>query len=319
MFLSLNQYMGALKKCPALSSVPVAYSMLLLLATVLQLVLGNITPTYFAFPANILLGAIMCYALWYNRKKGWLQQCATLQTTLLVFALMAVVGLIMGLYPQLAMHDLQYQNTISGRLGLYQFTTSWIFIISLLLFLWTLGAVTVRRLNVFNKRNVSFFLSHFGLWLAVFAGVFGSSDMYKVKIAAYRDRVSQQAYEASGNAFHLPYQVSLNQFQIDYSTPDSVTGKQFVENYAAVITLVKGEEQQEFLVRVNHPVTFCGDKIYLSGYDVRAGEDTRYCILQVVHQPWAPLIFFGIILMLGGFVYLFITGFRAKKSAYELE
>ena len=51
-----------------------------------------------------------------------------------------------------------------------------------------------------------------------------------------------------------------------------------------------------------------GEDIYLTGYDVTKGNESEYCILQVVKQPWKYIIVAGILMMLAGAILLFING-----------
>lgn len=63
---------------------------------------------------------------------------------------------------------------------------------------------------------------------------------------------------------------------------------------------------------MNHPYAYrLGEDVYLTGYDVTKGNDSEYCILQVVKQPWKYAIVAGILMMLAGAILLFING--AKK------
>ena len=53
---------------------------------------------------------------------------------------------------------------------------------------------------------------------------------------------------------------------------------------------------------------------WLTGYDTRNVGNTRYCILQIVRQPWKYVMVTGILMMLAGAVLLFINGPKKVKS-----
>ena len=66
---------------------------------------------------------------------------------------------------------------------------------------------------------------------------------------------------------------------------------------------------EKALLEVNHPYAYrLGEDIYLTGYDVTKDNESEYCILQVVKQPWKYIIVAGILMMLAGAILLFING-----------
>ena len=73
--------------------------------------------------------------------------------------------------------------------------------------------------------------------------------------------------------------------------------------------------EQRTTLEVNHPHSYrLGEDIYLTGYDTRNVGNTRYCILQIVRQPWKYVMVTGILMMLAGAVLLFINGPKKAKS-----
>ncbi|MCF0177113.1 MAG: cytochrome c biogenesis protein ResB [Bacteroidales bacterium] len=70
------------------------------------------------------------------------------------------------------------------------------------------------------------------------------------------------------------------------------------------------------IIEVNHPLTIKGWKIYQLGYDQQMGNDSEYSIFELVHDPWLPAVYVGIIMMLTGAVSLFLTapGRNRKKE-----
>ena len=68
-------------------------------------------------------------------------------------------------------------------------------------------------------------------------------------------------------------------------------------------------------LKVNHPYTVrYGEQVYLSGYDAQAGDDSQYCIIQIVREPWKYWALAGIIMMLAGAFMLFIGGPRKRYN-----
>ena len=94
----------------------------------------------------------------------------------------------------------------------------------------------------------------------------------------------------------------LNSFAVDYY-PNGRPSR-----FSANVRL--GNEN--VLLEVNHPYSYrLGEDVYLTGYDITKGNESNYCILQVVKQPWKYVMVTGILMMLAGAVLLFINGAKA--------
>ncbi len=85
------------------------------------------------------------------------------------------------------------------------------------------------------------------------------------------------------------------------------------EKYSSKIRIFETmEEYHDFTVEVNKPVKFSGWKIYQVGYNERMGKWSNYSILELVKDPWLPVVYIGIFMILAGSLYLVWMG-RAKK------
>ena len=84
--------------------------------------------------------------------------------------------------------------------------------------------------------------------------------------------------------------------------------KESTSRFAAEVRL--GDD--EALLEVNHPYSYrLGEDVYLTSYDMASGNESKYCVLQVVIQPWKYIMVAGILMMLAGAVLLFINGPKA--------
>lgn len=177
--------------------------------------------------------------------------------------------------------------------------TSWIFIAILLFLLSNLAMITVHAYHYRKQARWRFILNHAGLWLALFAGFLGSSDTQTLRIPIYKGEPSREAFDMNGASHYLDYEIELNSFAVEYY-PNGRPSR-----FAANVRL--GNEKA--LLEVNHPYAYrLGEDIYLTGYDVTKGNESEYCILQVVKQPWKYIIVAGILMMLAGAILLFING-----------
>ena len=165
-------------------------------------------------------------------------------------------------------------------------------------------------------------LSHAGIALILFAALFGAPDVTRARITLYAPVPEQcpvQAPDATraritvpqgkavtiartdeGLLLPLPFEVALEQFTIDHY-PDSRSPRQYTSRLR-----IDGEACE---VSVNHPLRHGGYTIYQDSYDQQAGSFT---VLQLVRDPWLPLIFVGIALLAAGAIGLLAGQWKAK-------
>lgn len=279
----------------------------LALAAIIQLLTGNFPLPFMAFPLNVVFAVIWLFLLGSlyreGRKLPVTHFLLAPQTSILSIVLLIAGSLVIGLFPQLSDTEAAMRTGILSSLGCYNFMTSWLFIAILFLLLSNLAMVTLRVYATRKKAGWRFLLNHAGLWLALFAGFFGSSDTQILRIPLYKDVPAREAFDMNGVSRHLDYEMELRSFSVEYY-PNGRPSR-----FAAEVRL--GEE--EALLEVNHPYSYrLGEDVYLTGYDMAGGNDSRYCILQVVVQPWKYVMVAGILMMLAGAVLLFINGPEKK-------
>ncbi|WP_455674712.1 cytochrome c biogenesis protein ResB [Phocaeicola sp.] len=275
----------------------------MLIAAIIQLLTGNFPLSFMAFPLNIVFAVIWLFILWRLYKESRAQRFTRFllapQTSILSIALFIVACMVIGLFPQLSDAEAARREGILASLGCYNFMTSWIFIAILFLLLSNLAIITFHA--CYHRKNARwrFLLNHVGLWLALFAGFFGSSDTQTLRIPLYKGEPAREAFDMNGASYHLDYEMELRSFSVEYY-PNGRPSR-----FAAEVRL--GDE--DALLEVNHPYSYrLGEDVYLTGYDVEGGNESKYCILQVVIQPWKYITVAGILMMLAGAVLLFING-----------
>ncbi|CDA86548.1 uncharacterized protein BN772_00315 [Bacteroides sp. CAG:754] len=278
----------------------------ILSAVAMQLFTGNFPVSFLAFPLNIIFAAIWLFILYILYKEyknsGFTRFLCSPQTSALSIGLFIGGCLVIGLLPQLSDTAAEAREGILALLGCYNFMTSWIFIAILLLLLSNLGMITIHAFQHRKQARWRFILKHTGLWLALFAGFFGSSDTQTLRMPIYKGEPAREAFDMNGAPHYLDYEIALDSFAVEYY-PNGRPSR-----FAANVRL--GNEKA--LLEVNHPYAYrLGEDVYLTGYDVTKGNDSEYCILQVVKQPWKYAIVAGILMMLAGAILLFING--AKK------
>lgn len=66
-------------------------------------------------------------------------------------------------------------------------------------------------------------------------------------------------------------------------------------------------------LEVNKPYKHKGWKLYQLSYDDRMGKWSRVSVLEAVRDPWLPVVYAGVFLMLAGALYLFWIGQEIKE------
>lgn len=74
-----------------------------------------------------------------------------------------------------------------------------------------------------------------------------------------------------------------------------------------VVVYTPDRKQRQAVVEVNKPLTVAGWKIYQLSYDERMGRWSPTSVFELVRDPWLPVVYAGIFMMLAGALWLFIT------------
>lgn len=81
------------------------------------------------------------------------------------------------------------------------------------------------------------------------------------------------------------------------------------KRYASVVEYITKEGQHDTAtVEVNKPLKINGWKIYQNSYDASRGRWSQTSILELIYDPWLPVVYIGIFMMLAGGVYIFWIG-----------
>jgi hypothetical protein len=82
------------------------------------------------------------------------------------------------------------------------------------------------------------------------------------------------------------------------------------------LVLVKDNKNNEDTIRleVNKPYRLNGWKLYQLSYDTELGKYSNRSVIQAVRDPWLPVVYAGILMLLCGAVYLFWLGRPVKDE-----
>lgn len=271
-------------------------------AVVLQCCLGNIAPAWWAFPMNVAVLLVLLVGLLIAWREAG--QCALVQflasgkCSVLALALVAGGCLIKGVVPPAAA-----ESALCVRLGLHDFTASWVFACCIVLLVGNLWLVVVRR-STKAPHAWRFALNHIGVLITIVSLFFGAADTHKRHIVAQRGVPVDMGYDAAGTPHGLGYEITLDTFAI----------ARFDNGQPAAFQADIAIDGEKHVIRVNEPLrhTWCED-IYLTDYHTTDHGEVVSCVFESVVQPWKYITLAGIVMMMCGALLLFFDG-RTHKS-----
>ena len=275
---------------------------LLFAGLALQLSVGPVAWDVFAWPANgiMMVGFLAIIALIFIlRKKVYaFLFLGMYQAAIPAMVYAVVLSIIMGLTRQQA-----------GGTWLNVMLSFWPFVLIYVYSAVILGVILLRRLMHLNawKRDVPFLLNHLGLFIALTTATLGNADMQRVKMITAIGEPEWRALEQGGAIKEMPIAIELKKFIME--TYDDGSPKRFASE---IQILTKTGKNIETTVDVNKPYEVDGWKIYQYGYDTQMGAQSQISILELVSDPWLPLVYTGIYMMLAGAVCMFVIGGRKR-------
>jgi hypothetical protein len=85
------------------------------------------------------------------------------------------------------------------------------------------------------------------------------------------------------------------------------------EKYSSDIVIEDGTAEIPLTLEVNKPYKHKGWKLYQLSYDERMGKWSVVSVIEAVRDPWLPVVYTGIFLLLAGALYLFWIGRDIKE------
>ena len=275
---------------------------LIVAGLMLELSVGPVVWDAFAWPANGIVYAsflALIAVIWLLRKRLYgCQFISTYQAAIPALAYAVVLTIIMGLTRQ----------TVNGK-WFSNMLTFWPFVLIYVYLAVILGQVIVRHTLYFQwRRDIPFMLNHLGLFLAMTTATLGNADMQRLKMITAIGEPEWRALDQQGHVREMPIAIELKKFIME--TYDDGSPRRFASE---IQILTQSGKNIETTVDVNKPVEVEGWKIYQYGYDTAMGAQSNTSVLELVSDPWLPLVYTGIYMMLGGAVTMFIFGGRRKK------
>ena len=277
---------------------------LILIGLALQLSVGPVVWEAFAWPVNgvVFAGFLTMITIFFLlRKKVYaFQFLGTYQAAIPAMVYAVVLTIVMGLTRQ----------EVNGT-WLKNMLTFWPFVLIYVYIAVILGVIILRRLIHLShwKRDVPFLFNHLGLFLALTTATLGNADMQRVRMITTIGEPEWRALTQGGAVKEMDMIIELKKFIME--TYDDGSPKRFASE---IQIQTQSGKHIETVVDVNKPYEVDGWKIYQYGYDTQMGALSQISILELVSDPWLPVVYTGIYMMLAGAVCLFVLGDRRKRK-----
>ena len=286
---------------------------LMIVGLLLQLSVGPVDWDVFRWPVNgfVLAGFLGIIALIFLLRKR-VYGCrfiGTYQAAIPALVYVVVLTIVMGMTRQKSLTSPIEEGSwwINYMLNFWPFVLIYVYIAVIL------GQIILRRtfnfhFSVFNlKRDIPFLLNHLGLFLAMTTATLGNADMQRLKMIAVKGESEWRALNPQQQIVEMPFKIELKEFVME--TYDDGSPRRFASD---IQILTKKGEDIRTTIEVNKPVEVDGWKIYQYGYDTQMGAMSQISILELVSDPWLPLVYTGIYMMLAGAVCMFVLGGRKR-------
>ena len=298
---------------------------LILAGLMLQLSVGPVVWDAFAWPVNGIVMAvflaIIAGVFLLRNKSQVFRFIGTYHAAVPALVYTVLLTVVMGLTRQ------QADGTwLSNMLTFWPFVLVYVYIALIL------GVTTLKQmmnlclsLSTFHHppstlhhppstlHKVPSILLHFGLFLAMTCATLGNADMQRLKMMTMIGVPESRAMAQDGLVHMMPMSIELKQFI--FETYDDGSPKRFASEL--LITPHNSSHASDLTpltstVDVNNPVEVEGWKIYQYSYDTQMGAKSQLSILELVRDPWLPLVYAGIYMMLAGAACMLMIRIRWK-------
>lgn len=137
----------------------------------------------------------------------------------------------------------------------------------------------------------------------------GNTHAVKVRVTSDNLVDSVEGWVSNGS-YIFPHSVLYIDDEVALAMP-----MQEVKKYTSNVQVFTQEgETQTAVIEVNKPLRIANWTIYQLSYDESKGKYSQTSVFELVRDPWLPIVYVGIIMLLAGSFYLFIVGPKNRKS-----
>ncbi|MCU4165753.1 cytochrome c biogenesis protein ResB [Carboxylicivirga caseinilyticus] len=175
----------------------------------IEFITGTTVPKI-SWPANLvsiaLLANLSLLLYLLSKKRAVFKWFYSVPASIAGVTLFVVPSLLLALIPQKSSDSLFF---------LYDVTSSWTYTIGVVFFLIILGTVTIKRITKLSKKNIGFFLNHFGLWLCIASAHLGAGDIQKLNMYLEEGKTTWYGIENGNRTEELNFAIKLRDFSIE--------------------------------------------------------------------------------------------------------
>lgn len=139
----------------------------------------------------------------------------------------------------------------------------------------------------------------------------GSSPSALLKITSLKNDSVLTGWLCSGSYTMQPEALKLNEKHSLVMLPPAP------RKFSSELNIqIKNGDNVNTTIEVNKPFSIAGWTIYQLSYDTEMGRWSTLSVLELVRDPWLPVVYLGIFLMMAGAIFLFISG-KPKNGGTE--
>lgn len=281
---------------------------LVILGLLLQFTIGPIDWSLIAWPVNIILLVIYIALLFlvysFHRKVYVFQWTMTYMA--------AVPALVIGALSTMLYGLTNWEGTLS----------CWPFV---LLYFWIatiLGLTSIKQaFKIVTKKYesshlgslIGAFICHLGLFISIVCATIGHADMQRLNLVSYEGEAEWRAFDNKTRRVHeLDLAVQLNKFTLE-EYPAHGDMPPMPSRFASDVTVFTKDGQKiNTVIEVNKPLEVNGWDIYQYSYDTAAGKESKVSIFELVRDPWLPIVFVGIYMLIAGAVIMIMSRWNRR-------
>ena len=190
-----------------------------LAGTALQLCIGDLNNAFLHYPWSVIAAlfyAYLLYLIYYlSDKYPALRKLYDHYACVSALASMVLITIFFGSIAQ----NSEATGFLS-KIGFTRMTSSWGFNLLLLYFTSTLGLGVINDFAHIKQKKWVSVLSHLCVFVILTAGIFGSADKKFIELTASLNKpTSTGVVEDTGEAYDLPFEITLKKFEIEEYPP----------------------------------------------------------------------------------------------------
>ena len=140
--------------------------------------------------------------------------------------------------------------------------------------------------------------------------MWGATNAAQVTVEDLRTHKKKTDWISAGNFQFSPRAIDLDK---DHTLVMAPPEARKFQSQVLVFQKDKKDEIREERIEVNHPISVGGWRIYQVSYDERAGRWSELSVVELISDPWLPVVYTGIFLLIaGGIAFLFQV--KGKKE-----